>query len=217
MSSSSSPRPIARKVLMDKISGLGSTEHAEIFRILKKHNIPHTQNKNGIFVNITSVSNDVIKELSDFVAFCAHNNKELEEYDKRLNQCKLYQNLDCMASSSTSQVLPPQPTTFDKKASAKAGTMSAVVNAIMPPRPGSNMHRFFESLEQSMEVSGRRHQTIGSSKYAAARKKYSKRIVPAEAKVGRASTSSTSTAAAVQDEEELCPEPYVIQGEEDAV
>lgn len=191
--------PVTRKVLMDKIATLGSTEHAEIFRILKKHDIPHTQNKNGIFINITSVAPEVVKEVSDFVRFCAHNNKELEEYDKRLNQCKLYQNLDCMSTPPTGSM----HTTHGQQQQHPLKKMtSAAIAASVPPRPGSNMHRFFESLEHSMETLGRRHHTVGSSKYAAARKKYSKRNVQDSTRSGR----GQAAAGAMPVEEELQPE-----------
>jgi pSer/pThr/pTyr-binding forkhead associated (FHA) protein len=133
---------------MDRICSLGSTEHAEIFRILKNHGIGHTKNKNGVFIDITSVADDVIKKVSDFVTFCATNNKELEEYDKRLNQCKLYQNIDCMTDPAVS-----------KNKSCN----------------NNNMQRFFESLEHGLDA--KKHLLPSSTKYLAARKKYSKKVM----------------------------------------
>ena len=170
-----------RKTLMDRISALGQTEHAEIFRILKKHGVPHTQNKNGVFVNITTVSDDIVQEVSEFVSFCSRNNKELEDYDKRLNQCKLYQNLDCMSD----------------KVEVVEGEEEKPVE-----QPSSSMQRFLESLENSMDTQGRRqHQTSGSIKYAAAKKKYSKRIMAEVTRTRGGAEESTIP--------ELKSEPYV--------
>lgn len=84
---------MSRKVLEEHIGRLGPTEHQEIFRILLKHNIPFTQNNNGTFVNISSTPESIIEEISNFVSFCTQNNKELDEYDKMLHQCKLYQKI----------------------------------------------------------------------------------------------------------------------------
>jgi hypothetical protein len=141
----------SRKALMEKIGTLGSMEHAEIFRIFKRHGVPHTQNKNGVFINITSIPNEIIKEVSDFVTYCSHNNRELEEYDKRLNQCKLYQNLDCM-SSSTSK---PNP--------SKASSAQSSVQNLM------------KSIEDSMDLMSRKVLNTNNTKYMTAKKKYSKR------------------------------------------
>lgn len=160
--------PTTRKALMDKITSLGSTEHAEIFRILKKYGVPHTQNQNGVFVNITTVSDEIVKEVSDFTTFCFRNNKELEEYDKRLNQCKLYQNLDCMADNVENEDLGDlNPTKILQKQA----------HVLQVQQPNSSMQRYLESLENSMDNQGRRHQVAGSTKFNAARKKYSKRVM----------------------------------------
>jgi hypothetical protein len=78
----------ARKVLAEKIKQLGQTEHDELLRILKSHGVPYTQNSNGVFINISAVDNDAISQLDDFVKFCIHNMQELDDYDKRLNECK---------------------------------------------------------------------------------------------------------------------------------
>ncbi len=78
----------ARKVLAEKIKQLGQTEHDELLRILKSHNVPFTQNSNGVFINISAVADAAIAQLDEFVKFCMDNMQELDEYDKRLNECK---------------------------------------------------------------------------------------------------------------------------------
>lgn len=205
-----------RKALMDKISTLGSTEHAEIFRILKKHGVPHTQNNNGVFVNITTVSDDIIKEVSDFVTFCFRNNKELEEYDKRLNQCKLYQNLDCMASSDSldpeskggGEEVPKdaaeQSVDLNGEQPTEEGGMNVVDKGSVIQQPNSSMQRFLESLENSMDTQGRRHQALGNTKFTAARKKYSKRIMADVTRTRGGADVIESSAS------ELKVEPYII-------
>ena len=78
----------SRKALVEKIKALGQTEHDELLRILKSHDVPYTQNSNGVFINISAVSDAAIGQLDDFVKFCMSNMQELDDYDKRLNECK---------------------------------------------------------------------------------------------------------------------------------
>ena len=89
---------MSRKALEEQISRLGPTEHREIFRILLKHRISFTQNNNGTFVNISNIPDSIVDEISKFVTFCTRNNKELDEYDKMLHQCKLYQKIQTKTS-----------------------------------------------------------------------------------------------------------------------
>lgn len=78
-----------RKMLFDKINRLSSTEHEEIFRIISAHAVNMSKNKNGIFFNLTTVPNDIIIQIDSFVNYCLSNQESLDEYDKKLNECKL--------------------------------------------------------------------------------------------------------------------------------
>lgn len=82
-----------RKVLFDRINSLSSTEHEEILKIVKKYNATFSQNKNGIFFNLSSLSDEAVKEIYNFVNYCISNKKELDEYDKIINECKMSNNL----------------------------------------------------------------------------------------------------------------------------
>ena len=83
----------SRKILFEKINRLSCTEHEEILKIIKKYDTDYTQNKNGIFFNISTVKNEVIEELNNFLDYSINNSKELDEYDKKLNECKITQKL----------------------------------------------------------------------------------------------------------------------------
>lgn len=78
-----------RDLIAQRTAELGPTEHQEIFRILQSHGVPYTKNNNGIFVNLSYVKDEIIKELQGFVDFCFSNKSSLDEYDKKLNACKL--------------------------------------------------------------------------------------------------------------------------------
>ena len=41
--------------------------HLSIFKLFLKHNVDYSENKNGIFVNLTNVDNTIIKELNEYI------------------------------------------------------------------------------------------------------------------------------------------------------
>jgi hypothetical protein len=84
---------VNRKLLADRISMMTATEHEEIFRVLESYDIKYTSNANGVFFNLTGVPTEAIERISGFVEFCMGNRSELDEYDKRLNECKMNNDL----------------------------------------------------------------------------------------------------------------------------
>lgn len=78
-----------KKSLFEKINSLSTTEHEEIYRIIIDSNVNISKNKNGVFFNISSVDDDVIEQITTFVDYCISNKDQLDEYDKKLNECKL--------------------------------------------------------------------------------------------------------------------------------
>ena len=80
-----------RKQLNDKITSLSAMEHEEIFKILREcmPDCNYTKNTNGIFFNMSSFSDDIMHRIETFISFCTDNKKELDEYDKRLKECKV--------------------------------------------------------------------------------------------------------------------------------
>lgn len=84
-----------RKVLFEKISAMTRTEHEEIFKILGKYqnDLQYSRNKNGIFFNLSSLDDKVVEEINNFVNYCINNKKQLDDYDKKINECKINNNL----------------------------------------------------------------------------------------------------------------------------
>lgn len=87
-----------KKQLLEKINNLTSTEHEEIFNIILRSisdekKINYTTNKNGVFFNLSTLEEATIDEIEKFVDFCYANKKDLDEYDKRLNECKATTNI----------------------------------------------------------------------------------------------------------------------------
>ena len=92
---------------MHKIQELSATAHEEIFKIMSEAAVEHTQNNNGIFINLSTVPDEVVRKVQTFVAFCIDNKSSLDDYDKWLNECKF--NCQGFAERSESQLPPVQP------------------------------------------------------------------------------------------------------------
>jgi hypothetical protein len=67
-----------RADFVDQLKTLTQDEHLEILKILKKHNVHHTENQNGVFFPMSVVKDAPFKEMCDFVGFCLENRKTLE-------------------------------------------------------------------------------------------------------------------------------------------
>lgn len=83
-----------KRQILERINSLTSTEHEEIFNILQRLNVTNfTSNKNGIFFNLSTLNDSEIEEIDKFVDFSINNKKDLDEYDKKLNECKINTNI----------------------------------------------------------------------------------------------------------------------------
>lgn len=87
-----------RKLILDKVRQLGPTEHHEIFTLLKTHDIAYSSNSNGVFINLSTVPDDVLATVKKFVDYCALNKTGLDEYEKKLQECKITHKFDIITS-----------------------------------------------------------------------------------------------------------------------
>ena len=61
--------------IKDKIEKLSENELYEIFKIIKNNNEKYSTNKNGIFINVSTLKKITINEICNFLIFCENNNK----------------------------------------------------------------------------------------------------------------------------------------------
>ena len=82
---SSSQRPFTEslKMLRDNIEALSTFHQIEILRILYKNNITFSENKNGIFLNLSYVNLDVIHKISEYVTFVQNQETQMCEFEKK--------------------------------------------------------------------------------------------------------------------------------------
>jgi len=65
------------KLLKKEIESLQENEHLEILKIINKSSIKYSENKNGIFVNMNRLPDNIIEEIQSFLKFCKSNKMEL--------------------------------------------------------------------------------------------------------------------------------------------
>lgn len=152
-----------RKALYDKINTLSSTEHEEILKIIKNNDITLSRNKNGIFFNLSCLSYDVIKEIDEFVMYCISNKKELDEYDKIINECKINNNISNMVPINTSLDL------MGKKKEPKESWDSVKLD-------DESMDKFLKFVERVTHDKDKIGKKKINVKYNNAKKRYSKKI-----------------------------------------
>ncbi len=69
-------------VLKGKIAELDKTQQIEILKIIKNNNDRLTENKNGVFINLTNVSNKCLEDIDNFVRYSAENKTRLDNLEK---------------------------------------------------------------------------------------------------------------------------------------
>jgi hypothetical protein len=75
-----------RKFFFENIKHLVKNEYEELYRILKRGEEEYTENSNGIFFNVLSISEDTFFKMNEYMTFCLKNRREHEERLKELNE-----------------------------------------------------------------------------------------------------------------------------------
>lgn len=68
-----------RRVFCEEIKTMERSEHIEIARILRKHNIQTSENRSGIFVDLCKLPQEVFDALLTFREFVQQNKQELDK------------------------------------------------------------------------------------------------------------------------------------------
>ena len=73
-----------RKQYFENLKILVKSEYEEVFRILKRNKVEHTENSNGIFFDVSLLTSDTFKQLEEHMNFCLQNRKAEENRSKQL-------------------------------------------------------------------------------------------------------------------------------------
>ena len=82
-SASQTPFTESLKMLRDNIEALPVFHQIEVLRILYKNHITFSENKNGVFLNLSYVNLDVIHKISEYVTFVQNQESQMCEFEKK--------------------------------------------------------------------------------------------------------------------------------------
>jgi len=68
-----------RKAFLEDLKGLSKSEYVEILRILKQHDIAVSENHNGVFFNLSTLSKEAFEALQLFRRFTVSNRLQLAD------------------------------------------------------------------------------------------------------------------------------------------
>jgi hypothetical protein len=68
-----------RRAFVESIKTMGRPEYIEIARILRRGGVPISENRSGMFFDMTKVPDAVFEELLKFHEFVVQNSKELDK------------------------------------------------------------------------------------------------------------------------------------------
>lgn len=180
-----------RKHLLDKIQNMDTTEHLEIFKIIHKKQpmVNYTINNNGLFINMSELEDSVVQELDRFISFCIENKKKLDEYDQRMQECKLTRLYDTLGANSLG---PDGNGGADANGTEASGhkenpqyTLHALLNSqdacerewVQMAKQSGEEKTFAHFLDACQSQSERVVKKKTHSKYNLAKKKYARRIL----------------------------------------
>jgi hypothetical protein len=67
-----------KKQFLEDLKILNKTEQEEVYRILKITNALFSENSNGIFFDVSKLTNEVFDQIDKFLDFCKNNRKNFE-------------------------------------------------------------------------------------------------------------------------------------------
>lgn len=74
----------ARKKVFEDIKLLQRPEQEELFRIIRKTKETYSENSNGIFFDLSTISEDAFQQIHEYLCFCFKTRQEHEERLKEL-------------------------------------------------------------------------------------------------------------------------------------
>lgn len=153
-----------KKLLYDKINLLSKTEHEEIYKIINlESTIRFSRNRNGVFFNLSEINEELYEKLDNFVDFCLTNKKYLDDYDKKINECKVSNNYNIFNISTEGCV--------DQESEKLNEDWNGMLS---DPKSVQRITSYIEKLVADKDNTGKKKLNI---KFNNAKKKFSKRVI----------------------------------------
>lgn len=74
------------KYIRDSIEKLDKNNHVDILRIFMKKDIYINENKNGVFINLTDLSNDIIDEIETYINYVNEQKIDFDHIEKQKDE-----------------------------------------------------------------------------------------------------------------------------------
>ena len=90
-----------------QIENQDKIHHVKIFKILKDNKIKYSENRNGIFINMTTFNDKTIEDVEKTLLYIKEqekNLKDIEAYKKELNKDYFKNNNKAVKANTTSNV-----------------------------------------------------------------------------------------------------------------
>ena len=78
-----------RKKIFNTIKILVKPEQEEIYRIIRKSKENHTENSNGIFFDLSAISEETFEQIKEYIEFCLRTRQEHENRLKELETIRM--------------------------------------------------------------------------------------------------------------------------------
>ena len=79
---------LKKKKLIEVSKNLTKIEYLEIFNIIQEDKCIYSENKNGIFINLSNVSENTIDKIFNFINFIKHKKEDLLKYEEYVTIAK---------------------------------------------------------------------------------------------------------------------------------
>ena len=81
----------ARRRFLDELKSLSSLQHKRMFELVKQQGIEYSENSNGVFFDITKLSNEAFTALKAYIEYCRTVQEEevVREEEERKAQNRL--------------------------------------------------------------------------------------------------------------------------------
>ena len=79
---------LKKKKLIEISKNLTKIEYLEIFNIIQEDKCIYSENKNGIFINLSNVSENTIDKIFNFINFIKHKKEDLLKYEEYVTIAK---------------------------------------------------------------------------------------------------------------------------------
>ena len=80
---------VERKKVFERIKVLVKSEQEELFRLIRKTKVNYTENSNGIFFDLSTVSQETFNQIKEYLDFCLKTRQEDTERLKELETIRI--------------------------------------------------------------------------------------------------------------------------------